>query len=325
LIDVEAGANLMSRIIFSFVVLFAVDRGCGLALEHVARGVYDGERTGGLVRAVIDHPEARVLLLGSSRVRRHLDPRRFESALGRSVRNAGCDGQGIAYARAVAALARARGSRAELYVVDLNPFDLIDARESRAGVLSPFYGEVPVVDELLASRSEWAPIYLESHAYRFNSAALPLVFRAMRGQAVEDDRGFSPLARRERPRDVDGPDLEGDEASTRRGLAHYRALVREARAGGVSVVFVVGPVRGGWSAADLDRIELLARAVRDEGASVIDLRDAGLDSSRWVDAIHLDAEGADELSRRVAESLVPESLVPETRVPEGSGDTQGSG
>lgn len=298
----------IQRTLVSLVMLFVADRGFGLVLDLAAQGVHDGERTGGLVRAVIDHPEARVLLLGSSRVRRHLDPRRFESALGKSVRNAGCDGQGIAYARGVAALARAHGSRAELYVVDLNPFDLVDARESRAGVLAPFFGETAVVDDLLLARSTWAPVYLQSHAYRFNSTALPLAFRALRGSVVDDDRGFTPLASTERPSAAGVPHVsdsstEGSEAAARQGLAHYRALGREARAAGVAVAFVVGPVRGGWSASDARRIDRLVSTVRAEGETVLDLRDVELDPARWVDAIHLDAEGADELSRRAAESL----------------------
>lgn len=293
------------RLLVSLVLVFVADRGLGLALDQAARGVHDGERTGGLVRAVVDHPEARVLLLGSSRVRRHLDPRRFEAALGVPVRNAGCDGQGVAYARAVAALARAHGSRAERYVVDLNPFDLVDARESRVGVLAPFFGHAPVVDELLEARSAWAPLYLRSHAYRYNSAALPLAFRALRGARADDDRGFAPLAAGERPHGgaPRAPSEAADEAAEARGMAHYRSLLREARAADVAVTFVVGPVRDGWSEADQRRLRRLVDALADEEARVIDLRHLALARERWVDPIHLDAEGADELSRRAAAAV----------------------
>jgi hypothetical protein len=300
---------MSKRTIISLMALFLADRGLGLALEHAADGVHDGERTGGLVRAVLDHPETRVLLLGSSRTRRHLDPRRFEAALGTTVRNGGCDGQGIAYARAVAALARARGSQVQLHVVDLNPFDLVDARESRVGVLAPYFGETPIVDDLLVARSPWAPIYLQSRTYRFNSTAIPLVFRAVRGRDVDDDRGFAPLADDAHPRPTAAPPAPGDssDSSERSGIAHYRAFVREAHSAKAMVAFVIGPVRDGWSASDTHRIDVLVRVVRAEGATVVDLRDLTLDPDVWVDAIHLDAEGADELSRRAADALA-ESL-----------------
>lgn len=293
------------RVLLSLVALVALDRAIGLGLELASRDVHDGERTGGLVRAVVDHPQTDVLLLGSSRVRRHLDPRRLEAALGRSVRNAGCDGQGVAYARSIAALARAHGSHASLYVVDVNPFDLIDAREARSGVLSPYYGQSPVVDALLEARSTWAPLYLQSHTYRFNSSALPLLFRALRGREGDDDRGFAPLASRQSPIPDAAPSVGvvGTHVAQARGLAHYEALVREAREANVEVVFVVGPVRDSWTADDMRRIAAIEARVREAGATVIDLRRVAMPSTRWVDAIHLDAEGADELSRRLAASL----------------------
>ncbi|HJL32228.1 MAG TPA: hypothetical protein RMI62_24295, partial [Polyangiaceae bacterium LLY-WYZ-15_(1-7)] len=285
------------RPVLLFLALLGLaDRALGAGLELASARALDGEKSGGLLRAALADRRARWVVFGSSRVRRHVDPVPLEAALGERVRNAGCDGHGVLYARLLAALMRAEGSRARSYVLDLNPHDLVDDRAGRLGLFAPFVGRDPRVDAALEARDPFARLKLLSHVYRYNSAGLPSLARALRGGPPS--RGFAPLAPRAGlrptpPSPVTPPAVPRADDAAARGLAHYAAFVDDARVAGVEVRFLVGPRRGGWPAPEARALATLLELARARRVSVIDLRALPVPNGHWVDDVHLDARGAE--------------------------------
>ncbi len=310
----------MRKVITSALIfvlgLILLDRGAGMLLRSVLDEVDTGQAVG-LANRALANADRDLLVFGSSRARRHIDPAVLAEELGVTAYNAGCLGQGITYARMLEALILTRDTSARLFVLEIDPVELYRDQSSRASLFAVFFGESDVVDEILETTSWSARLKLASHAYRYNSLAIPILRNRLAPQP-EPLLGFAPVrgelsplalrvAAKTRPSPVrKGAPLE-PLARTEDLLAGF---LSDARGHGIATLMVVGPrFRAGtpiasWELAGYERIAALAAA---HGASFAPLdgrRDAELTHpSLFRDLGHLNAEGAEIFSHRVADEI----------------------
>jgi len=289
--------------VVSIFVLVTGDWLVGAGLSRLSEDILTGERSGGQARLAIERRHAQIIAFGSSRTRRHIAPVVLERRLSRSAHNAGCDGQGIAYARAVQSLVHRRGGRPELVLLDLNPADLwIDSR-ARTHVLAPWFGATPAVDDALGASDPLVAATLASRAYRFNSSALPIIRRSWVSEPPSD--GFAPL-----PRALVTTSAEVTEASLpfeSEAFGLYEAFVLDAQHHGSVVVFFISPVAGPMNArerAGLARLEALSARL---DVTVVDfssrVHPAFSEAASFHDRVHLAENGALRLTELLAETL----------------------
>ncbi len=292
---------------------FAVDRVLGLLLASAFERLETGEQAG-LANYGVRQTDAEIVVFGSSRAVFHVDPALLEEALGLSAFNAGAPGQGIAYARGIQSLLLERGSRARLFLLQVDPKDLWGSDPALIQRLAPFYGESPALDALLESASPMAPFKLQVATYRYNSMVFPMLANLLR-ERPSPGNGYRVIPA-DRPQDLNPRHEEaGAPGPIREDMsALFADFIRAGRVRGVQVALVDGPrwTPRGPRAIDLAAHPHLESLAREHGAEWI-LLDASAEprfaeSRYFADSAHLNREGAAIFSQRLAERLAP--LVP---------------
>jgi hypothetical protein len=301
--------------IAAFLVgLVAIDRGLGAVLAASHARVRSGGEAG-LVNLALSRADVDLMVFGSSRAVHHVDPSVLEARLGVRAHNAGCDGQGLLYARMLEALLLARDTGTRLFLLQVDPKDLFMAQEReelhRAMVFAPWFGESPEVDAILERRGPTTRIKLWSHTYRYNSMLLPILANLARPEPAHAD-GFVALGGRLDPARHTGRDGFAPEEPSPWMEGRLRAFVRAGRDAGIEVAVFSGPrYRFGRPrpADETAALERLAALVRDEGARFLALDEQTVpalrDAALYRDPAHLNRDGAAIFSTRLAERLAP--------------------
>ena len=290
--------------------LLAVDRSAGLLLGQAFSRLHSEGRVG-LANWALEQTDAELVVFGSSRAVYHVDPEILQEELGLSAFNAGAPGQSIRYARAMQALLLARGSRARVFVLHVDPKNLWGVESARLQRLAPFYGEDPAVDALLEASSPMARLKLQSWAYRYNSLVVPIVANLLQDRPTPGN-GFRVIPA-DRPQDLErrAPHTEPGEILPEISQL-YVDFIAVAREKGIRVAFVDSPrwrPDGPSSVRPTDRIghRWLGRLAREHGAAWIVIDDSH--ESRFAgpqlfaDISHLNHEGATLYSQLLAEQL----------------------
>lgn len=268
----------------------------------------------GKVERALARRDAALFVFGSSRAVHHVVPEVLEAELGVPAHNAGAGGQGILFARGVQDLLLRAGTRARLFVLQVDPKEVYELRHERALVLAPYLERSPVVREILELPGWRARVKLRSHLYRFNSAAVPLLLSAARRRAPTGD-GFEPLEGRLDPAALPPqPVLSAHRGARPRpeAVAQFRAFVRAGSEAGIPVVLILGPrYRGGVPPIGAERraLAVFRRLAAEEGARFLPLTEEEHpelgDPALYRDRSHLNREGARVFSRILARALAP--------------------
>jgi len=175
-----------------------------------------------------------------------------------------------------------------------------------------------VVDRLLESAVPLGRLKLRSHAYRFNSVAIPLLGRWATGEGPESADGFLPHRDGMSPSRAASvgapwgppPHEDGAYEPLAQAEQHVRGFVRAARAAGIECLVFVGPqYRGGYAPHPAEAIgrRALARWVREEGGHFAVLDEGRFaefeDPALFHDPAHLNARGAERFSLRLAAAI----------------------
>lgn len=159
------------------------------SLFVVFERVETGNRTGGIINKA-RRVKAEVVVIGNSRASHHYDSRIFEKGLQTTVFNAGCDGQGIPYIRALINLLMLDYTP-RLLIINLDP-ESIDVKAGMdVNLLTPFMNESNVIRNMVLHRSKLEFIKHFSKSYIYNGKILPIF-----GQLFKKDNskaGFVPL------------------------------------------------------------------------------------------------------------------------------------
>jgi hypothetical protein len=178
----------------AFVLLVVVlDWTLGFGFGYLYKKTRTGE-AGGFINAALS-TKAQVLLLGSSRMRHHVDPAVLNRSLSLSVYNAGQDGQGFLYAAMLMDLWQRSNAppRAIVLHVDWNSFTKDEDELKRSSIFSFYLGDSDLVREIIYQRSALEPIKYVSYSFRANGKVLPIIKNLF---ASHRDllNGFRPLS-----------------------------------------------------------------------------------------------------------------------------------
>jgi hypothetical protein len=304
--------KLAIKVLAFVAIAIAVDRLLFAAFEaaypRVARMGGPGPSSEGLVHSVLD-AGADIVVLGHSRARHNYDPAVFAEVLGGSVFNAGANGQGLWYTRAMVDLVLTR-STPDLFIIDVDPQALVyDQRERDAvAFLAPFIDDSEVTRDLVLGQSRLEPLKYLSRSFRYNSRLAQMGNTAVRGDP--DGLGHEPLPERFDPAtDPDAAALYGDDPveADPELEALLRASIEQALDAGARVAVVTSPIYRADGRVDPRFVPLLAR-VGEIAASAgaphvvvtIEAHPEFADPARYADATHLNDAAAPGFSRLVA-------------------------
>jgi hypothetical protein len=302
--ETTLGARTVAGRLLAFALLLVLlDAATGRWLDSLHATVGQGQLVGVVNSAI--RARADVLVLGASTALHHYDDRALTERLGLRTFAAGVDGRGVAFSRGLLALAAA-AHRPRLVVLDVS---YSERDRTSAQLLSPYYGRDATVTAILGA--DWRNrVKLTSRAYRYNGLLLPILANR---STLPMTWGFEPL---------DGSTLRADAVPggplrPDRGLGPWfdrelRRLVADARADGARIVFVESPTWGG-------RVGPLAMAEYERVARELDVPFHRLTPERcpelahaalYRDRAHLNRQGAERFTRRVADLLALELARP---------------
>lgn len=271
-------------------------------MESLHATVGQGQLVGQVNSAI--RARADVLVLGASTALHHYDDHALTDWLGLRSFAAGVDGRGVVFSRGLLALCAA-AHPPRLVVLDVS---YSDRDRTSAQLLSPFYGRDPVVTGILGR--DWrSRVKLASRGYRYNGLVLPILANL---RTPPMTWGFEPL---DGALPADAP--PGGAARPDPGLGPWfdrelRQLVRDARGHGAHIVFVESPTWGGrvgpHAMAEFERVarELDVPFHRLTPERCPELAHAAL----YRDRAHLNRQGAELFTRRVADLLERELARP---------------
>ncbi len=247
--------------------------------------------------------DAEMVVLGGSRANHHIDPEALGDRLGLRVHNAGVDGQGPIFARAVQELMWSSGIRPAVFLLQLQAFDVMAYEPDRALVVARYIDDLPATRARLEDEGYNVQVKLTSRSFRYNSLVLQLVLNRLRGQpsagtdsygALDGSLAGSPYRVVGVPGRWTGPDREVSPPA----LEVVREFVRAAVDSGAVALVVTGPFLRG-NPIELEETvasSAIARVVEEEGGHWLLIDEERYpvfeDPALYFDPTHLNREGA---------------------------------
>lgn len=286
--------SLLALLVF-IGLFFVCDRFVYFVLNASFRRTTTLDR-GGIVNKVLQE-KCDIVVLGSSRAVLHYDPRILGSKLNMSAYNAGCNGQGVHYTRALVDLILQRKTPA-IAIINVDSGFVMGARFSlcQAAVLAPFMDESGIIKNMIYSKGPLERLKYLSLSYRFNDK--PLVILA--GLFVEDKTisGFSPREGKMDPAKAQGKIaavLEPD----REMMELLRQTVSQLKGAGSYVVLVLSPTwsrEGRIDPMSIPALKAIRDLAQDEQVSFLAITNENTpefqNSEYFRDPDHLNADGA---------------------------------
>ena len=185
--------RLVARLALFVLVLGVLD----FVLGTVLRRLYYSQTTGLFAETtyVVDHMQAPVVIVGSSRALHHYVPSVMRGPLGLSCYNAGRDGQSVLFSAAILEQIFAR-YRPKIVILDLNVRDLEHDSKAydRLSELLPYVREHESFRRYADLRGPFERVKLLSRTYPFNSMILSIVqHNIARSLGARRDSGYIPL------------------------------------------------------------------------------------------------------------------------------------
>jgi hypothetical protein len=138
-----------------------------------------------------------LIILGNSRAQHHYIPSILTDSLGMSCFNAGQDGGHsvfLPYAQTLAILNR---YTPKIIILEFSPSSIFFDQESydKMSILLPYYDTIPILKQLIESRSDFEKIKLYSKIYPYNSNIINIIRFNIINNTLRDsfDKGYSPI------------------------------------------------------------------------------------------------------------------------------------
>ena len=311
--------NILKLLIF-IIFLFLLDRGFYFLLSSAFVRLQTSE-AGGMINKA-RQAKADILILGSSRSRRHYDSAVIEKLTKASVFNVGGDGHGTPYVLAVCDFLL-RDYLPKLIILEVGP-RLITTNFYRGHVkklpsLAPYIDDVEMIKRMIYDLGPYQQIKYLSRTFRFNS--MPLRF--LRDMLIKDRsvQGFVPIDRVFVPKVV-GKSNQGNEEEIQTlevssdAVTLLRETIRSIREKGVQVILVTSPrwwFSSKMARQDLEILALLEKLANEERVPYIMIIQKDypefMDSSLFADKWHLNKQGAKIFSRILALRLIEEGYI----------------
>jgi len=243
-------------------------------------------------------------ILGSSRAAHHYAPSVIADALGMSVYNAGCDGQGVSYADALLKSILDR-HKPKIVILECGQIEIEKNWLEKMSVLKPYYVTHPKVFDLaLMINGNTERVKCMSSLYRFNSKAFQII-KSYALSSEDKSYGYEPISANEQK--VKGLSYKSNEKenfaldSTVEKV--LEDLVKTCKDNNIKLVVFCSPVLYDYS--DVSRG--LSDLFRDLEVPFYDYsNDTSFiyHSELFGDFVHLNSTGADLYSRKVASDVL---------------------
>ncbi|MEM9023937.1 MAG: hypothetical protein AAGB22_09355 [Bacteroidota bacterium] len=293
----------MKLLLFA-ILLLALDRGLGWGLHKAFRAQTSGKFY--RMTETIERSEDQLVVFGSSHATRHYDPLVFENLLGTSCYNAGVQGRGILFVRAVQQMRLAR-HRPERMILNIDPGMLYARTDNyeRLSDLLPFYQDHPEAHATLHLRHPMERYKLWSRLYAYNSTLVHIVKYRLVHQP--DQKGYRPHRKALDPdtyqrlhRNTTGVVGATLDSNNVQALADFLA---EAQQAGTEVIAVVSPTYFGETDPTDSSFQKIKALLQEAAVELWDYRDDPdyVGKAEWFfDEHHLNDSGAEAFSRAIA-------------------------
>jgi hypothetical protein len=318
--------HLFTRRLFIFIGVIALivitDMALGVTFGWLYRKTRTGE-SGGLINDALSR-DPQILLLGSSRMRRHAMPTILNRKLSLTAYNAGMDGRDFLYASMLFDLWRRSHAPPKMIVLNVDPetFQQDEDELQRSGNFSFYYDDSPLVRQILNQRSRFERLKFFSRAYRANGKVLAIAKNLFAHQDSDFD-GFEPMSgslpMNPSPPALSASDGEREKTAMRESTSNefyplkvecFKLLADYCTKNGTRLVLVQGPCyREKLHAHDV-QVKVLSKFLASyPGVEFVDLStcahpDGFPDKPElFKDSTHLNAHGAEIFSTMLAEAL----------------------
>ena len=247
-----------------------------------------------------------ILVLGSSRAIHHYNPAIISDMTGLTCYNCGQDGNGaiLNYGRYHLIAQR---YRPQVVICDVMPeYDLLQGEDNRKflGWLRPYYDRegIAAIFERI-DRTE--KVKMMSQMYRYNSRFIQIVSDCLHPVPDDGNNGYKPIDGSLDRMKVDsaGEAIVYRQATDSVKLYYLGKLMDEAAAS--RLIMVVSPC---WNGMDTTVLQPLKLLCHQRGIPLLDFSNDPKyvhADGFFIDAVHLNAVGADEFSRDIAVKLKP--------------------
>lgn len=304
-------ARLARRGVLFVAILFLLDQGLGHLVSYFFSHTLYGEswpKENWLLSQQYD-----VVILGSSRAFRHYVPSIIAEKTGLSVFNAGANGQYLLYTYALEQLLLEK-YRPKIILVDILPSFIVRAQNPKAEyerllTLAP-YSDNLQIRQLLSQNNPFESVKQWSWLYRYNSRLLSIVAN-YRNNPGDFDNGYvsvgQPRFRQVNKFDVDTmPDstIHIDEFK----MELLSQLVLKAKENNIQVIAGFSPALEPLSPRCFELLAIYKRLFRDLKVPFIVVLSEDYpefkDPAKYMDYIHMNAEGANRFTQIFADQLV---------------------
>ncbi len=290
------------RVLVFFVAVAIIDIIFGMCCDYM----YEHSKSGDSrkINYAIKECNADILIMGSSRANHHYNPQILSDSLCLSCYNLGIDGSGAILMDGFYRLITQRYVP-KLIIYELTPsFDLYqyagDANNTRyLSQLKPYYQE-ECIRQLFDDVDGRELVKLYSGLYRYNTSCLNLFRSFSKGKVSEGD-GHEPLygvMTIVKPFE-DAPVQQIDSLK----IKYLKSFIHDCKANGTEVLFVVSPRYGATTSVEY---QPGFNICIEEGCEVMDYYcapDLSFSVDFFKDSYHLNKEGADAFTKRVAHDI----------------------
>ncbi len=189
-------AYFVAKTLVLVVLVAVLDFGLGNVLRHY----YFTQQSGLQYRTTysLNSTTAQVLVFGSSRANHHYYPQEFETQLHQTYYNVGRDGSFIHYHYAVLQAVLKRYTP-KVIILDItrNTFEYEPSHYDRLSSLLPYYQSHPELRDIIALKSEYEQLKLQSNIYPYNSSLFTIAVgnTNFNKKRKEDIKGYVPLTK----------------------------------------------------------------------------------------------------------------------------------
>lgn len=242
-----------------------------------------------------------VLIFGSSRAIHHFNPAILEDSLNETVYNCGLDGNGIIYnyGRLLTVL---NHYKPKMIIYDVIPsFDMVQDDCSKYLQWQKRWYDVPGVSEIFHDVNSAEDFKMLSNFYRYNTTFIQMLSDNIKPLQHVSFKGYKPLTG---IIDYDVSDSDSEPAQwSELKLLYFTKFVQLCKENGIKLIISYSPW---YKAKDSEIYKEFTKFAEDNGVDIIDLYadpEISDEKTYFVDASHLNANGADVFSSKFANIL----------------------
>ncbi len=298
---------LVTKILAFIFLAILVDQVFGSIFRHF----YFRQTSGWEYRTKysVEETKADILIFGASRAQQQYNPVYFEERLHQTCYNTGRDGEPVFYDYAILKGVLKRYTP-KIVVLDMENFIFAQNQDSydRLAILLPFYKGHPEMREVIALKSPYEKIKLQSQVYPYNSLLFKIAIGnlAYNKKRSEDIKGYVPLTR-----ELEGTPRLNDYTKNTYPidsvkLNYYNAFIDDCLKAGSKIYIVCGPYF--FKAIGTDTSLLLARQIaRQKNVPFFDFSKEQLfvtNPRLFDDSMHVNVNGSKIFTNQVIDSII---------------------